>query len=160
MKNIFIDIWDVTEKQLDPMSALDFVSQKQNGADTLFVGTVRDLNHNKKVLGITYDVFVPAARQSFQDICSRAKEKWGEDLCLYIVHAKGRLSVQGISTVIAVGAPHRDEAFQVCRYIIEEIKKRSPIWKLEHYKDGESDWTKGCELCTSHPPSQSERISA
>ena len=160
MGKVFIDVWDVAEKPLSPTAAIDFVNQKQNGAETLFIGTVRNHNHNKRVLGITYDVFAALAKQSFKDICSDAQEKWGNELCIYIVHAKGRLPVHGISIVIAVGSPHRDEAFKACRYIIEEIKLRSPIWKLEHYEDGESEWTKGCELCTSHHSHQSERIPA
>ena len=52
------------------------------------------------------------------------------------------------SIVIAVGSPHRDEGFKACRYIIEQIKHRSPVWKLEHYVDGDSEWSKGCELCS------------
>ena len=100
------------------------------------------------MLGVSYGVFEPLARQSFTDICKEAQEKWGKTLSLYIVHGKGRLDVGGISIVIAVGSPHRDEAFKACRYVIEQIKHRSPVWKLEHYADGDSEWTQGCELCT------------
>ena len=53
-----------------------------------------------------------------------------------------------LTDVIAVGSPHRDEGFKACRYIIEQIKHRSPVWKLEHYVDGDSEWSKGCELCS------------
>lgn len=145
---IFVDVWDVESQLLNAMAGLDFVTKAPNGAETLFVGTVRDLNQGKKVLGVSYDVFEPLAKQSFSDICIEAQEKWGQKLSLYVVHSKGRLPVGGVSIVIAVGSPHRDEAFKACRYVIEQIKHRSPIWKLEHYADGDSEWTQGCELCT------------
>lgn len=148
MGKIFTDVWNVEEKLLDPRTALAFVTENPNGAETLFIGTVRNHNLGKKVLGVSYDVFEPLAKQTFKDICAEAQEKWGKELDLYIAHAKGRLDIGGVSIVIAVGSPHRDEAFKACRYIIEEIKHRSPIWKLEHYVDGDSEWTLGCELCT------------
>ena len=159
MSKIYVDVWNVSEKPLDAMAGLAYVTEKPNGAETMFVGTVRNYNQGKNVLGVSYDVFEPLAKQSFEDICKEAQEKWGQassigqvsgrgTLDLYIVHAKGRLDIGGVSIVIAVGSPHRDEAFKACRYIIEQIKHRSPIWKLEHYADGDSEWTKGCELCT------------
>lgn len=144
----FVDVWDVEAQPLDAMAGLAFVTQAPNGAEALFVGTVRELNQGKHVLGVSYDVFEPLAKKSFTEICSEAQEKWGKELSLYVVHGKGRLPVGGVSIVIAVGSPHRDEAFKACRYVIEQIKHRSPVWKLEHYADGDSEWTQGCELCT------------
>jgi molybdopterin synthase catalytic subunit len=150
MGEIYTDIWDVSDKKLDAMAALAHVTQNPNGAETLFVGTVRDFNQGKDVLGVSYDVFKPLALQSFNDICKEAQQKWGAHgpLDLYVVHAQGRLDIGGVSIVIGAGSPHRDEAFKACRYVIEQIKHRSPIWKLEHYADGDSQWTQGCELCT------------
>ncbi len=148
MGRVFVDVWNVTSKPLNVMEGLAFVTQPSNGAESLFVGAVREFNQGKSVLGVSYDVFEPLARQSFADICKEAQEKWGEALSLYVVHGKGRLKVGGISVVIAVGSPHRDEAFKASRYLIEQIKHRSPVWKLEHYTDGDSEWTQGCELCT------------
>ena len=151
---IFVDVWDVEQKSLDAMAGLAYVTgvgmAVRNGAENLFVGTVRNHNLGKKVLGISYDVFEPLAKQNFLEICQEAQEKWGKELDFYVVHAKGRLDIGGVSIVIAVGSPHRDEAFKASRYVIEEIKHRSPVWKLEHYEDGDSEWSKGCELCTSN----------
>ena len=148
MGEVFVDVWNVELQPLDAMEGLALVTQPPNGAESLFVGTVREVNQGKEVLGVSYDVFEPLARQSFTDICKEAQEKWGKALSLYVVHGKGRLDVGGISIVIAVGSPHRDEAFKACRYVIEQIKHRSPVWKLEHYTDGDSEWTQGCKLCT------------
>ncbi len=148
MGEIFVDVWNVESQPLDAMKGLAFITKPPNGAENLFIGTVREFNQGKNVLGVSYDVFEPLARQSFTNICKEAQEKWGKELSFYVVHGKGHLNVGGISIVIAVGSPHRDEAFKACRYIIEQIKHRSPIWKLEHYADGNSEWTQGCELCT------------
>ncbi len=147
MSKIYVDIWDITDKPLDAMAGLAYVTEKPNGAETVFVGTVRNHNLGKKVLGVSYDVFIPLAKQNFLEICQEAQQKWGASLDFYVTHAQGRLDIGGVSIVIAVGSPHRDEAFKACRYVIEEIKLRSPVWKLEHYADGDSQWTKGCELC-------------
>lgn len=148
MAKTYVDVWNVEERPLDVAAALEFVTEDPNGAETLFVGTVRHFNQGRDVTGMTYDVFDPLAKQSFADICDEARTKWGEDLYLYVVHGKGKLGIGGISIVIAAGSPHRDEAFKACRYVIEQIKHRSPVWKLEHYVDGDSEWSQGCELCT------------
>ncbi len=63
-----------------------------------------------------------------------------------ILHYKGQLPVGGVSVVIAVSSPHRAESFEACRYVIEEIKMRAPIWKREHYIDGKSEWLPGYSL--------------
>ncbi len=148
MGKIYVDIFDIEQKKIDINEALNFVTNEPNGAETLFVGTVRNHNLGKKVLGVSYDIFDPLAKKSFSDICQEAQEKWGDELDIYLVHTKGRLNIGDISIIIAIGSPHRDEAFKACRYIIEQIKHRSAIWKLEHYQDGDSEWSKGCELCT------------
>ena len=144
---VAVSIDNIEDKSLDTAEALAFVDAGANGAQTLFVGVVRNHNMGQSVLGVSYDVFNALAIQSFYDICQEAQEKWGDSLRLYVSHIKGRLEVGGISIVIAAGSPHRDEAFKACRYVIDEIKHRSPIWKLEHYVDGDSEWTQGCELC-------------
>ena len=61
-------------------------------------------------------------------------------------HYKGQLDIGGISVIIAVGSPHRAESFEACRYIIEELKKRAPVWKQEHYEHGPSEWLPGHSL--------------
>ncbi len=145
--NTHVEVRDTDVQVIDPAEALGFVDGPGNGAGALFVGVVRDLNQGRNVRGVSYDVFAPLAEQSFAEICAEAHEKWGKDLQLFVVHGKGRLAVGGISIVIAAGSPHRGEAFAACRYVIEEIKSRSPVWKQEHYVDGDSEWVKGHALC-------------
>lgn len=151
MAELFVDICDVATQPLDVMAGVTFVTKPGNGALSLFVGTVREINQGRTVLGISYDVFTPLAKHVFTTICTEAQVKWGEALSCYVVHGKGRLSVSGVSIVIAVGAPHRDAACSACRYLIEQIKQRAPIWKLEHYQDGDSQWTEGCQLHPREP---------
>ena len=154
MTDIWVDIIDAQQQPLDCAAALAWVTHDSMGAQTLFVGRVRDVNHGRCVLGISYDVFVPLAQHSLQHICQEAQQRWGPVMSIYVAHAQGRLPVGGISVVIAVGTPHRDQAYQANRYLIEQIKQRAPIWKLEHYSDGDSQWTQGCQLChaTQDPP--------
>ena len=159
MNKIFSDVWHIDDRSIEAKSALEFVTQAPNGAETLFVGTIRNLNHGNDVLAVSYDVFEPLAKSSFHNICVEAQCKWGESLDLYVVHAKGKLKVGDVSIIIAVGSPHRDEAFKACHYIIEQIKQRSPVWKLEHYQDGDSAWSRGCELC-SHSLDKAEEANA
>lgn len=127
--------------------ALEFVEDHSHGAVSLFVGRVRNLNMGKIVEGVSYDVFTPFAIKTFQNICTDVHKKWGEQIKIFIEHFSGRLSVGGISVLIAVSSPHRDEAFQANRYIIESLKKQASIWKQEHYKDGDSEWVQGHALC-------------
>ena len=113
-------------------------------------------NHNlgKRVKGVSYDVFEELTIKTFCDLADEARTKWGSELNIFIEHYKGRLGIGGISIMIAVSSPHRDESFKACRFIIEEIKHRAPIWKQEHYIDGDSDWVQGHALCSHGPISE------
>lgn len=137
----------ISEEELRIEKAVHFVKADGHGAMDLFVGTVRDVNVGRKVVSVHYDVFEPLAIHTFNDICELAKEKFTESLKIYISHFKGMLPVGGVSVIIAVSSPHREESFSACRYIIEAIKVRAPIWKQEHYVDGVSEWVQGHALC-------------
>jgi molybdopterin synthase catalytic subunit len=138
---------DAASDRLDPAAALDFVSDPGFGGTTLFVGRIRDLNHGRVVTGITYDMFDALALNVFRQAADEAAAACGPKLKLYVAHARGRLSVGDLAVVVAAGTPHRDEAFRACRSVIEAVKHRAPIWKQEHYVDGDSIWSEGCSLC-------------
>ena len=124
--------------------AENFISSSKFGASIFFTGTVRDINENKKVIGITYDAHDELVIKSFKEIYQEASKKLKIiDKAVFIEHAKGYLSLNDISILIAVACKHRDQAYVLSRYIIEEIKKRSPIWKKEHYEDQTTEWLKG-----------------
>lgn len=149
-----LGVRDIAEAPLDVAAALEFVSDPAFGGIAMFVGRVRDLNHGRDVTGVSYDIFAPLALATFAAICEEARAKWGPRLRVHVSHAHGRLDVGGVAVVIAVGTPHRDEAFQACRHVIEAVKHRAPIWKREHFADGESQWSQGCSLCGRAPEEQ------
>ncbi|MEK6746164.1 MAG: molybdenum cofactor biosynthesis protein MoaE [Pseudomonadota bacterium] len=140
----------ISEEPLSIQKAADFVDVAENGALNMFIGKVRNHNMGKAVNAVSYDVFAPLACNVFHELCAEAKAQFGERLRLYIEHYKGRLTIGGISVIIAVGSPHRDESFKACRYLIEQLKIRAPVWKQEHYVDGDSEWVKGHALCGHH----------
>ena len=135
---------DIKKKKLSITEAKDFISSSDFGASIFFSGTVRNQNENKSVIGITYDIHDALVLKSFEEIYIEADQKLNiKDKAVFVEHAKGFLDLGEISIIIAVACKHRDEAYILSRYIIEEIKKRSPIWKKEHYSNNESNWLKG-----------------
>ena len=138
---------NVKEKKLTLSEAERFISSSDFGASIYFTGTVRNQNNNKNVIGITYDSHDELVLKSFKEIYKQADEKLKiKDKSVFIEHAKGYLNLEEISIIIAVACKHRDQAYVLSRYIIEEIKKKTPIWKKEHYADNQSEWLKGNPL--------------
>ena len=136
----------IEEKKISSEEAKNFILSKKNGAESTFVGRVRNENSGKKVTAVTYDVHDQAVIKSFQSICNDAKNKFDKNASIFLEHAKGYVLVGEISILIAVGSEHRDEAFKICRYILEETKHKSPIWKKEHYTEGNEEWLPGHSL--------------
>ena len=137
-------IIDVKKRKLSISLAEDFISSSDYGASIFFSGTVRNQNNNKSVIGITYDSHDELVIKSFEEIYKEATEKLKIlNKAVFIEHIKGYVGLGETSIIIAVACKHRDEAYVLSRYIIEEIKKRSPIWKKEHYKNEQSEWLKG-----------------
>ena len=137
-------IKDTKKEKIQISNAEKFIKDFKFGASIYFLGTVRNINDNKKVTGITYDSHDEMVIKSFEEIYNDAEQKLDiKDKAVFIEHAKGYLDLGEISIIIAVACKHRDQAYVLSRYIIEEIKKRSPIWKKEHYENEESEWLKG-----------------
>lgn len=149
--NLHREIADIAVRGLDAATGLDFVSDPGFGGLALFVGKVRAQNHGRDVVGVSYDLFEPLALEVFATIDAAARADVGPRLRLFIAHARGRLAVGDIAVVVAAGTPHRDEAFRACRLAIEQVKHAAPIWKQEHYADGDSAWSEGCSLCGQRP---------
>ena len=132
------------------LSAENFIKNSKFGASIFFLGTVRNINDNRIVTGITYDSHDEMVIKSFEEIYNEAEQKLGiKDKAVFIEHIKGYVGLGEISIIIAVSSKHRDKTYTLSRYIIEEIKKRSPIWKKEHYKNEESEWLKGNPINTN-----------
>ncbi|MGA3156323.1 MAG: molybdenum cofactor biosynthesis protein MoaE [Steroidobacteraceae bacterium] len=120
------------------------------GGFVAFEGWVRDHNEGQRVTGLEYEAFAPLARREGERILIEARERFGVQSAL-CVHRVGALKLGDLAVYVAVSAAHRDEAFRACRYIIDEVKHRVPIWKKEHYVNGDSGWV-NCERCTVVAP--------
>ena len=135
---------DIKDKKLSIIDAEKFISSSDFGASIFFSGTVRNQNNDKSVTGITYDSHDEMVLKSFEEIYKETGDKLDiKDKAVFIEHIKGYIGLGETSIIIAVACKHRDQAYVLSRYIIEEIKKRSPIWKKEHYKNEDSEWLKG-----------------
>ena len=140
-------IIDASIEKIDILKAEEFLSSSNFGALIYFVGTVRDLNENKKVTGITYDTRDSMVLKSFEEIYKDAELKLKiKDKAVFIEHVNGYVAIKEKSIIIGAACKHRDEAYNLSRFIIEEVKKKSPIWKKEHYTNEESEWLKGVSI--------------
>ena len=118
------------------------------GAYVQFEGWVRDHNEGQAVLRLEYEVYEPLAVKEGEKIIAEAREKFGITNAAAI-HRSGLMELTEAAVVVGVSSPHRSEAFDACRYIIDETKVRLPIWKKEHYASGETEWV-NCQRCAEH----------
>lgn len=132
----------VTRDPIEPDDVLARVGADSDGAVVLFLGVVRDHNDGAAVTGVTYDAYEEMAARVLVDVAGEAAERLGTD-GLAVVHRIGDLAIGDVSVAIAASSPHRAEAFDAARYVIEEIKNRLPVWKKEHYVAAESRWLGG-----------------
>ena len=124
---------------IDATALVGEVASPAHGAIVLFLGVVRDVNDGRAVTGIEYSAYEAMAKRELDAIADEAAAKFGSG-DISIVHRLGSLSLQEVSVGIAVSHAHRDEAYALSRWIIEELKRRVPIWKREQYTDGTRDW--------------------
>jgi molybdopterin synthase catalytic subunit len=117
------------------------------GGFAAFEGWVRDHNDGRRVLRLEYEAFAPLALREGERIIGEARQRLNVEHAI-CVHRLGPLQIGEVAVWVGVAAPHRDEAFRACRYIIDEIKHRLPIWKKEYYDDGDSGWV-NCERCAA-----------
>ncbi len=131
----------------DPLKAEELIAtvcDTTHGGQPLFMGTVRNENEGRAVSGVTYEAFAPLAEKILSEIAKTAARRHNAKVAA--AHRLGQLKVGEVSVIVCASSPHRAEAFAACREIIEEIKRRLPVWKKEHYAQGSSAWLKGCSL--------------
>ena len=133
---------DVTFDPIGAADVLDKVSGPEDGAVALFLGVVRNANEGRPVSGMEYEGYAAMAREELSAIVVEAAQRAGSGR-VAALHRLGALKVGEASVAIAVSSPHRAPAFDAARHVIEEIKKRLPVWKREHYLDGEPTWLEG-----------------
>ncbi len=132
MKNKSILIQD-SDLSID--RAYQFILDDQGGGNALFIGTIRNYNLNKDVKSIDFDAYDAMAIKEMDKIADEAKDKY-DILKILIHHRKGHVGVRDIAVIIAISSVHRDTAFDACRFAIDELKSRVPIWKKEFFTDG------------------------
>lgn len=129
----------IVERAIDAATLIAEVASATNGATLLFLGTVRETNDGRDVSGMDYTAYRGMAERELADIVREASSRF-ETADIVVEHRLGTLGLGETSVAIAVAHPHRGKAYDANRYIIEELKKRVPIWKLEHYVDGTREW--------------------
>jgi molybdopterin synthase catalytic subunit len=123
-----------------------------NGAIVVMSGTVRQQTDGKPVLYLEYQAYEPMALAIFRQIAAEIRQRWTDTNRVIIYHRIGKLEIGEISVLVAVGCPHRAEAFEACRYAIDTLKHNAPIWKKEYWADGSSTWVSigACEQTNAH----------
>lgn len=133
----------ITEESLDDFGLFqDIVEERGSGADgavLFFQGRVRDRNRGRAVSRLTYEAYGEMATRELTTICREALEQFDVG-SVAAAHRVGDLALGEVSVAIAVTSAHRDDGYRASRWIIETIKVRLPVWKHEHYEDGESHW--------------------
>ena len=133
----------IVDKKINVAELLDSVIAPEAGGIDIFLGTTRNHSKGKKVIRLEYEAYLPMALKLMSEIESEIRERWNIHK-ISMIHRTGVVPVMEASVAIAVSAAHRKEAFEACRYAIDELKKRVPIWKKEIFEDGEV-WVENAE---------------
>jgi molybdopterin synthase catalytic subunit len=128
----------ITDEVISIQEVVDKVVHPNAGAINTFIGTVRELTKGKKTVFLKYDAYASMAEKKLAQIGDEIQQRW-PDALVAITHRIGRLDITDIAVVIAVSTPHRADSYDASRYAIERIKEIVPIWKKEHWEDGE-EW--------------------
>lgn len=128
----------LTDEPLDLAGLVSEVSAADRGGVATFLGLVRDHHEGRGVLRLEYSAYGPMAEAECQAIVAEAEARW--PVRVAVRHRLGTLAVGDAAVAVAAGGAHRDESFVACRYVIEELKRRVPIWKREFYADGSVGW--------------------
>jgi molybdopterin synthase catalytic subunit len=150
-------LWDliqIRDSALDPARLETFLTDPSCGALTSFVGRVRSEHQGRAVSRLDYECFEPLARREMQRLAQEARQRWKLGP-LVLAHRVGRLDVGDVAVVVAVTSAHRDEGFAACRFLIEELKAKVPIWKHEFFAEGGEAWVGA----PSQPPGPLDALS-
>ncbi|MGV3723191.1 MAG: molybdenum cofactor biosynthesis protein MoaE [Actinomycetota bacterium] len=131
---------EITEQPLDPAVLVQFAEAPEMGAVVTFSGNVRNHNRGRTVEYLEYDAYRPMAEKQLRTIAQEAVERW--NCRIAIQHRVGRLEIGDPSVIVVAACAHRGDAFEACRYAIDTLKERVPIWKREVWEGGEA-WIEG-----------------
>jgi molybdopterin synthase catalytic subunit len=130
---------EITEAPIDHASVTDRVRSNRAGAVCTFLGTVRELTGSRRTVALSYEAYPEMALKKLTEIESEARRRWPV-IDLALVHRVGQLDLGDVSVVVAVSCPHRQDAFEACRWLIDTLKEVVPIWKKENWADGTQEW--------------------
>jgi molybdopterin synthase catalytic subunit len=128
----------LTEQPLDPTALVEEVASPECGGIATFLGLVRNHHEGRPVERLEYSAYLPMAESECEAIVAEATSRWPARVA--VRHRIGTLVVGDTAVAVAVASAHRAAAFEACRYVIEELKRRVPIWKKEYFADGTVDW--------------------
>lgn len=143
------DAFHITEQAIDLEQCRHRVLSASCGGYASFEGWVRDHNDGRRVASLEYEAYPALANKEGLRILQEARERFPIE-AVAAVHRVGRLALGDVAVWVGVASAHRDAAFSACRFVIDELKHRVPIWKREHYVEGPSEWV-NCAAC-AHPP--------
>ncbi|WP_391503408.1 molybdenum cofactor biosynthesis protein MoaE [Fictibacillus phosphorivorans] len=149
-------MFKITSEPINNQDVIDSVAHHNAGAISVFIGTVREMTGQKQTKFLHYEAYVPMAEKQLERIGTEIQEKWPSAITA-ITHRIGTLQISDIAVTIAVSTPHRHDAFEASRYAIERIKEIVPIWKKEHYTDGE-EWIGNQKGTTTYPAGHPEGV--
>ncbi|MGH8496794.1 MAG: molybdenum cofactor biosynthesis protein MoaE [Gammaproteobacteria bacterium] len=136
-------MFSISDQPIDPAALESTLDDAGAGARVVFEGRVRNFSHGRPVTRLEYEAHAGMAAKEGERVLAEACEKF-TILHALAIHRVGALEIGECAIWVGVSAAHRDAAFSACRYVIDELKARLPIWKKEHYADGDSGWV-GCE---------------
>ena len=129
----------LTDQAIDYLKLTEQVRSHAAGAVVLFLGTVREMTGNRQTLALDYEAYPAMALAKMTELEDSARKQWPV-VELGIIHRLGRLELGEISVAIAVSCPHRQQAFEAGKFLIDEFKQIVPIWKKENWSDGSTEW--------------------
>ncbi|GEN33994.1 molybdenum cofactor biosynthesis protein MoaE [Aneurinibacillus danicus] len=147
-------LFEIVEQAISVEQVMNKIIHPNCGAVNLFVGTVRELTKGKRTMYLEYAAYKEMAEGQLARIGQEIQEKC-PDARVAITHRIGRLDISDIAVVIAVATPHRADSYEYSRYAIERIKEIVPIWKKEHWEDGEA-WIGDQKETTAYPTGKPE----
>lgn len=130
---------EITPQPLEPTQGINFCHSPSCGAESIFIGSVRNQHHGQIVSAIEYEVEEAMTKTIMHSICQEAAKEFGTQ-SHYVAHRTGLVNSGDISILIIVSSPHRKAAIHACEYILEAIKHRAPIWKHEYFANGNDEW--------------------
>ena len=130
---------ELTTEPIDFSALTESVRSPQAGAVVLFLGTVRELTAGRRTTALDYEAYPDMARARMAALCDEACVQWPV-IAAALVHRLGHLEPGDVSVAVAVSCPHRKDAFDAGRFLIDRLKEEVPIWKQENWADGSKEW--------------------